>query len=94
MSSDPRPPLPREAAALSAAGQFIEAIKSVRTSHGLSLGDAKAWVDWHVAQNPAQFAQLLDEQRAMRRRVFFWFLGVDALIIGGVVYWFVFKGAA
>jgi hypothetical protein len=94
MSDDQRPPLPREAVTFLAAGKFIDAIKSVRSSHGLGLSDAKAWVDSHIAKNPAQFAQLLEDQRAMRRKVFFWFLVVDALIIGGVVYWFVFKGAA
>jgi len=47
--------------------------KSLRTSHNLGLRDAKAWVDWHIAQDPMLRVQLETQQRSARRKFFLWF---------------------
>ncbi len=94
MRADPPfKPLPPEPATLLTEGRKIDAIKVLRKSNDLSLKDAKAWVDWHIAQDPMLRVQLETQQRAARRQAFLWFLMVDAIVIAGVVYWLFYRGA-
>jgi ABC-type transport system involved in cytochrome bd biosynthesis fused ATPase/permease subunit len=85
-------PLPIEVVVLLDSGKLIDAIKALRATRDMSLTQAKAWVDWHMKQNPAKYTQLADEQRELRRRIFYWVLVVDAFIIAGILYWFYFRG--
>jgi hypothetical protein len=94
MRADPRfKPLPVEPATLLTEGRMIEAIKVLRTSNGIGLKEAKDWIDWHVAQDPMLRVQLETQQRAVRRKIFFWFLFVDSLIVAGLVYYFLYRGS-
>jgi hypothetical protein len=95
MRADPRfKPLPPEPATLLTEGKKIEAIKVLRTAHGIGLKEAKDWVDWHIAQDPMLRVQLETRQRAMRRKIFLWFLLIDAVIAAGLIYHFFYRGAA
>lgn len=88
MRAEPRfKPLPPEPATLLNEGRLIDAIKSLRQSHGLGLREAKAWVEWHIAQDPMLRVQLETRQREARRRFFLWFLLVDAVIVAAVIGW-------
>ncbi len=69
-------------------GKLIDAIKSLRTSHNLWLRQAKDWVDWHIAQDPALRERLETQQRVTRRKLFMWFLVVDAAMAAGLIYYF------
>ncbi|MEJ0086473.1 MAG: hypothetical protein WDO72_12365 [Pseudomonadota bacterium] len=94
MRADPKfKPLPAEPATLLTEGKVIEAIKVLRASHGLDLKQAKDWVDWHIAQDPMLRVQLETQQRALRRKIFMWFLLVDALIAAGLIYYFFYRGS-
>jgi hypothetical protein len=86
-------PLPPECVAALDAGKLIDAVKALRASRGLGLKEAKDWVDWHIEQNPALYERLATQQREIRRKVFMWFLLIDAVIVAGVIYWFFFRGA-
>jgi hypothetical protein len=91
MRADPRDrfkPLPIEAQTLLEEGRLIDAIKSVRRSHGLGLKQAKDWVDSHISDNPLLRAQLETRQREFRRRFFLWFLVVDAIVAAALIYYF------
>lgn len=95
MRAEPRyPPLPLEAVALLGEGKVIEAIKVVRNAGGLGLAEAKARVDAHIAQDPILRVQIETQQRAVRRKFFFWFLLVDLAIVAGIIYWFFYRGSA
>jgi hypothetical protein len=86
MRAEPRfKPLPPEPATLLTEGRLIDAIKSLRASHGLGLKQAKDWVDWHIAQDPMLRVQLETRQREARRRFFLWFLLIDAVIVAAVI---------
>ena len=88
MRADPRHrPLPPEPATLLTEGRAQEAIKSLRDSHGLSFRQARDWIEAHVADNPMLGVQLEALQRARRRRLFAWFLLVDAAIAALVIYY-------
>jgi hypothetical protein len=94
MRADPRfKPLPPEPATLLTEGRTVEAIKVLRNSHGVGLKEAKAWVQWHIAQDPMLQVQLETQQRAARRKFFLWFRLVDAVIAAGVVY-YLLQGSA
>ncbi|HEX6397019.1 MAG TPA: hypothetical protein VFZ95_06320, partial [Steroidobacteraceae bacterium] len=68
MKIEPRfKPLPPEPATLLTEGRLAEAIKALRTSEGISLGKAKQWIAWHVAQDPMLGVQLEVQRRAARR---------------------------
>jgi hypothetical protein len=84
--------LPLEAVALLGEARVIEAIKVVRKAEGLGLREAKARVDAHVAQDPILRVQIETQQRATRRRIFFWFVLVDLAITAGLIYWFFYRG--
>jgi hypothetical protein len=91
MRADPRfKPLPPEPATLLSEGRLIEAVRSLRQSQGIGLKQAKDWIDWHIDQDPMLRAQLEAQQRETRRKFFFWFLVVDALIVAAVIAWFVY----
>jgi hypothetical protein len=95
MRADPKfKPLPAEPATLLTEGKVIDAIKVLRESQGLGLKEAKDWVDWHIAQDPMLRVQLETQQRAIRRKIFVWFLCIDALIAAGLIYFFFYRGAA
>jgi len=95
MRADPRfKPLPPEPATLLTEGRTIEAIKVLRNSNGIGLKEAKDWVEWHIAQDPMLRVQLETQQRAMRRKIFVWFLLVDAVIAAGLIYYFFLQGTA
>jgi hypothetical protein len=84
-------PLPLEAQTLLTEGQVIEAINSLRTSHGLRRKDAKAWIDAHIADEPILRVQLEAQRRESRRKGFLVFLVVDALLVAGLIWYFLFK---
>src|SRR5215210_4850375 len=89
MRADPRfKALPPEPATLLTEGRKAEAIKVLRNSSGISQKEAKTWVDWHIAQDPILQVQLETQQRATRRKIFLWFLLVDAAIAAGAIYYF------
>lgn len=89
MRADPRfKALPPEPAALLNEGRLIEAVKILRRSHGLDLKQAKDWIDSHIDDNPALRVQLETRQKAVRRKVFFWFLLVDGIVIAAIIYYF------
>jgi len=88
MRAEPRfKPLPPEPATLLTEGRRAEAVKVLRQSQGISLGQAKRWIDWHVAQDPMLGVQLEVQRLAARRRFFLWFLLVDALVAAAIVYY-------
>jgi hypothetical protein len=94
MRADPRfKPLPAEPATLLTEGRMIEAIKALRNANGIGLKEAKDWVDWHIAQDPMLRVQLETQQRALRRKIFLWFLLVDAVIGAGLIFYFL-RGTA
>jgi hypothetical protein len=89
MRADPRfQSLPPEPATLLTEGRKSEAIKVLRDSNGIGLKEAKAWIDWHIAQDPMLRVQLETQQSARRRTLFLWFLAIDAVIAAGVIYYF------
>jgi hypothetical protein len=85
-------PLPADSAALLGEGKIIEAVKVLRASRDISLLEAKNWVDWHIEQDPALRARLDAQQRDSRRKLFVWFLCVDAVIVAGVICYFYLRG--
>jgi hypothetical protein len=91
MRADPRfKPLPPEPATLLNEGRLIDAIKALRESQGIRLKQARDWIDWHIDQDPMLRAQLEARQRETRRKFFFWFLVIDALIVAAVIAWFLY----
>ena len=87
MRADPRfKALPPEPATLLTEGRKAEAIKVLRNSSAIGQKEAKAWVDWHIAQDPMLRVQLETQRRAARRKFFLWFLLVDAVIAAAVIY--------
>jgi hypothetical protein len=83
--------LPLEVTTLLNEGQLIDAIKALRVAHpGLGLAEAKGWIDEYLSDNPVLRVQLETRQRESRRRWFLWFLLVDALITGAVIYYLLY----
>ena len=83
MRAEPRfKPLPPEPATLLTEGRRAEAVKVLRKSQGISLGKARQWIDWHVAQDPMLGVQLEVQRLAARRKFFLWFVLVGVLIAG------------
>jgi hypothetical protein len=92
MYADPkRKPLPLEAVTLLQEGRVIEAIKAVRQAEALGLREAKQRVDAYIAGEPLLRAQIELQQRATRRKFFFWFLVIDLAIVAGVIYWMFYR---
>lgn len=88
MRADPRhPPLSLEAATLLTEGKVAEAIKVVREETGAGLKEARARVEAHIAAEPVLRVQIEMQRREARKRFFLWFLLVDVLIAGGVIYY-------
>jgi hypothetical protein len=88
MRIDPRfEPLPPEPATLLTEGRRAEAVQVLRKSRGISLREAKRWIDWHVAQDPMLGVQLEVQRLAARRRFFLWFLLADVLIAAAIIYY-------
>ena len=95
MYADPKyQPIPLEAVTLLNEGHKIQAIQVVRQAEGIGHKEARRRVDAYLSREPLLRAQLELKQRATRRKFFFWFLVVDALIIAGVVYWLNQQGPA
>ena len=93
MRAEPRgrfQPLTIEAETLLNEGRFLDAIKSMRQSHGLSQRDAKRCVESHIDSNPILRVQLETQRRESRRRFFIVFVIVDVLITAGIVYWLLY----
>lgn len=87
MRVDPRyKPLPPEPATLLTEGRVNEAIRVLRDSQGIGLKQARAWVEWHLDQDPMLRVQLETQRSARRRRIFLWFLLVDAVVAGAIIY--------
>jgi hypothetical protein len=84
-------PLPVEAETLLKEGRLIDAVKSLRESHGVSLKDAKDWIDTHLEGNPILRAQLQAKQSETRRKFFFTFFIVDAVVVAVIIYWFWYR---
>ena len=88
MRADPRHrPLPAEPATLLTEGRPAEAVESLRQSHGMSLRQARDWIDAHLADNPVLRVQLEAQRRGRRRRMFGWFLLADIVIAALAVYY-------
>jgi len=95
MRADPRhQELPLEAVALLGEGRLQEAIQSLRQSEGLSRREARRRVDAHLVRDPMLRVQIETQQRAARRRIFFWFVIIDLVIVAGIIYWFSYRGSA
>jgi hypothetical protein len=87
MRADPRfKPLPPEPATLLTEGRLIEAIKVLRETQGIGRRQARAWIEWHIGQDPMLRVQLETQQRERRRKFFLWFLVVDAVITAAIIY--------
>ncbi|MBX3703702.1 MAG: hypothetical protein KF822_08010 [Steroidobacteraceae bacterium] len=84
-------PLPAAAAAALSLGRMVDAIRHVREAEGLGLMEAKLRVDAHVRSNPVLMAQFEERQARMRRRVFLWVLGIDAIIIVALLWWIIWR---
>jgi hypothetical protein len=80
-------PLPPEPATLLTEGRYHEAVQVLSEAQGIGHRKAKQWIDWHVDQDPMLGVQLEVQRRAARRRFFLWFLLVDSLIAGGIIYY-------
>lgn len=92
MYADPKfRELPLEAVTLLNEGRMVEAVKVVRQTESVGLKEAKARVDAYLAREPLLKAQLQLKQAAARRKFFAWFLFIDLLIGGAVVYWLFFR---
>lgn len=81
-------PLPAEAQTLLGEGRIIDAVKSVRASHNLGLREAKEWIDAHIASEPLLRAQLEARQKAARRKLFYAFLVLDAVVAAALIWYF------
>jgi hypothetical protein len=81
-------PLPAEAQTLLGEGRIIDAVKSVRASHNLGLREAKEWIDAHIASEPLLRAQLEARQKTTRRKLFFAFLVLDAVVAAALIWYF------
>jgi hypothetical protein len=84
-------PLPVEAETLLNEGRLVDAVKSLRESNGVSLKDAKDWIDTHLESNPLLRAQLQARQSEKRRKFFYAFFIVDALVVAAIIYWFWYR---
>jgi hypothetical protein len=84
-------PLPLEAQTLLTEGRVIDAVKSLRLSHGLGLKDAKDWIDAHVARDPILRVQLEAQRRESRRKGLTVFFIVDAVLLAAFIWYFFFK---
>ena len=94
MRVDPRfKPLPPEPATLLMEGRVNEAIRVLRDSQGIGLRQARAWVEWHLDQDPMLRVQLETQRSARRRRIFLWFLLVDAVVAGAIIYYLLYLRA-
>jgi hypothetical protein len=92
MRADPRfKPLPPEPATLLTEGRLIDAVKVLRDTQGIGLRQARAWIEWHIDQDPMLRVQLETQQRARRRKIFLWFLVVDAVITAAIVYYLFYR---
>jgi hypothetical protein len=83
--------LPLEAETLLSEGRVIEAIKSLRISHGLGLREAKRWIDAHIAQNPILRVQLEAQRREARRKASLVFLVVAAIVAAAFIWYYFCK---
>ena len=93
MRAEPRHrPLPLEAVTLLGEGRTAEAIRVVRNAEGVGLREAKIRVAAYIAQEPILRVQIETQQRATRRKIFFWFVLVDLAITIGLIYWFFYRG--
>ena len=94
MKADPRyPPLPAEIVALLGEGDLNEAIKILRSAGAMSQREARRRIDAHLDQDAILRVQLETHVRARRRKLFLWFLLIDAVITAGIIYWFFFRGS-
>lgn len=92
MRVDPRfKPLPPEPATLLTEGRLTDAIAVLRDTQGIGLKQARAWIEWHIDQDPMLRVQLETGQRAKRRKFFLWFLVVDAVITAAIVYYLFYR---
>jgi len=92
MRADPRfKPLPPEPATLLTEGRLIDAVNVLRETQGIGLRQARAWIEWHIDQDPMLRVQLETQQRARRRKFFLWFLVVDAVITAAIVYYLFYR---
>jgi hypothetical protein len=83
-------PLPPEPATLLAEGRVAEAVLALRHLHGLDKREAKRWIDAHIADDPMLRVQLETQKRPWGRRVFFWVLLIDAIIVASIIYYLLY----
>ena len=91
MRADPRfKPLPDEPATLLNEGRVADAIKVLRETNDLDRSYARAWIDWHIEENPMLRVQLETQQKRARRKAFLWFLVIDVLVVVACIYYFTY----
>jgi hypothetical protein len=83
-------PLPPESATLLAEGRVAEAVRALRDSHGLDTREARKWIDAHIADDPMLRVQLQTQKRAWGKRVFFWVLLIDVIIVASIIYYLLY----
>ena len=81
-------PLPAEAQALLGEGRIAAAVVSVRDSHRMDVKGAKDWIDAHIASEPLLRVQLETQRKAVRRKVFYAVLLIDAVVAAGLIWYF------
>jgi hypothetical protein len=83
--------LPIAAEAALSEGRLIAAIRIVRDTEKLDLNQAKNRVDGFLAQNPELRARIVQQSRAMRRKLILWVFVIDTIILVALLYWFLHK---
>ena len=83
-------PLPPEPATLLTEGRVAEAVQSLRESHGIGAREAKKWIDAHIADDPMLRVQIESQKRPWGRRIFFWVLLIDAIIVASIIYYLLY----
>ena len=81
-------PLPIDVSLAISDGNYLEAIRLLRTAEGLDLVRAKARIDRHLEGNPALREQIDDLRKAARRRLVQQVLLFDAIIVIVLLWWF------
>jgi hypothetical protein len=80
-------PLPEAAQAALRRGQIVEAIKMLRETERCDLTTAKTRVDAVLAADPVLKKRVETQQRETRRKIIFWAIIFDIVLIVAIAYW-------
>jgi ribosomal protein L7/L12 len=80
-------PLPEAAQAALGRGKIVEAIKILRKTARCDLSTAKTRVDAALAADPALKQRVETQQRETRRKIMFWAIALDIVLIVALAYW-------